>query len=1767
MKMNPTFTARPLALALLHVFGATALLAAPLAHATPQGGTVTSGQASIRQGGNLTTVTQGSQRAVIDWRSFNVGAQETVNFIQPNTSAAVLNRVTGNDPSAIFGRITANGQVYLINPNGILFGRTAQVDVGALTASTSNVGNADFMAGRLNFSEPGKAGARVENEGRITVADGGFVALAGRQVANSGVISARLGKVALAAGDAFVLDLYGDRLVNLVVDPAALATLTDAGGQPLAASVNHSGEIVAAGGRVELSVATVKRLVDNLVNVSGVVRATSFTSAPGVISLHGDANTNVAVGGTLDTSGERGGRIEVTGRDVSVQSGAVLAATGGQGSIAVGGDWQGRGPLAHADTVTVAQGAVLDAGGGAQGQGGTVVLWSGKDTQFGGRISVAGGTHGGDAGQAEVSSKGRLGFLGDVDLFAAKGKQGSLLLDPFDLTIGTVTSGDSQISADQLRYLLVRGGNVSLSADHDVTVDAEVNALVTGGTGTAGGGLTLTAGNNLTVNQNIVLNDGALSLTATSGALTQAAGTVLYTGSGNATLRGGSAVDLGQLAVGGAVDIRSGGTLDVRNAIVSASANGTAAPVASLNVEGVGAVTLNGALVQGDASVRSTVAGVSLAGAVVRSVGGNVDVNAATTIGSSAANVGLMAAGTLAATAGQGIDLGVVMSDGTATLDAGGAVTVRQAVTGASAGATQGLQVEAGGAVSLAGANAGAGGIGVTAAGDITSQGADAAQGGLVSAGTTTLHSTAGRVGTSTNSLRVQSTGNIDVAGQAGVHATTVLGAGTIALGSAAGTVTVTQAIAAQAGAVGEATTARPTSVIVSGRDGVDVAGAVAGTGGIAFTSSAGAVTVRNSLFSQGTVTVQSQGALNVLDGAGLVTSPTDGAAGRVALTSTAGTVTLGNAGIRTEGGNVAIAGQTGVQLNGDVQVRGGAISVASAGGAVRALAADSGNDPAANATLDAGTDAVRSTLTVSAAGDVELGELIAYNSIDIGSTNGNVVLRRGLGGNASGTFAGNPVLLNTGYVDYARGYLSQYRPNVGRLTITAGNGSVELNGLNLDGNANAGDTTTGLSITAGRRIVSNREIAVNKGDIVLTGGSTQATDGVYLGNSVYSRGFDSVGADGVRGGSDDVKVGYGIRIAGRVLGLFDNTVEMAQLPVNTFIAGWYESVNGNPVLHQYRTDAAGFVVDTAGLRVRNPDGSFQLVGMLPGSAETAADLAVFNVDANQVIVAGNPNAGVDVVSVRGAPAVADAQGRAQLMLQEVAKIEVANNVANYQDVANAGTLVAATSGTAANRLVQVNTTTIAGVANHTPQTAMRLGDPAPVLTAPSQAPIVSAPTQAGVVAATRGIGLKLLGFRETGDVSSGVWGSTIDLISAGGGDPFFFRFDGASFQALSMTNLPSTAPVDGRFTVTVPALATRTYVVGGSTVTQFVQLPPNSGTVTHHFRIVPSTNGGPDTAVLESITPNNVNLSSLSATAPAGATQVSAWTATGWHNTNETATLRIDAPSLVNAGTANGVRVTASLYPATGTPLLTGAALSPTFLQQTPDRTQPAIALDPVLLNPIGGIPQTFYLSGVQSDALSSVTAAARAGTRVFVYDGVINTSNGAAITDSNTGVAIPGLGGIPGFNNSTVGFAGVGAGFGSLAGGTAGSTGVGGSSGQGAGGVSIPGGQTGTGTAPPPPPSTTTATFDDRTAQDAATDGLNVAGGPGLPDLVFGVRPAAEADFGRGASVQGSAINVFKRRYRLATAPSGTVCAPDSVQPTAPADGQAARECPAGK
>ena len=252
-------------------------------NARPLGGQVVAGNAAISNTPSATTIDQSSSRAAIDWQSFNVGRAQSVEFHQPSASAVVLNRVTGPDPSAIAGRIDANGQVIITNPAGVVFSRGSQVNAQSLVVSAAGITNANLMAGRAVFDQVAHANARIENAGTITVRQAGLAAMVAPSVANSGVINARLGRVVLAGAMTHTLDLYGDGLVSLDVGSQVRQVPAGPDGKPVAALVTNTGTIMADGGTVQLTAAAADGLIQNVVDAGGTVRANSVGARTGSV--------------------------------------------------------------------------------------------------------------------------------------------------------------------------------------------------------------------------------------------------------------------------------------------------------------------------------------------------------------------------------------------------------------------------------------------------------------------------------------------------------------------------------------------------------------------------------------------------------------------------------------------------------------------------------------------------------------------------------------------------------------------------------------------------------------------------------------------------------------------------------------------------------------------------------------------------------------------------------------------------------------------------------------------------------------------------------------------------------------------------------------------------------------------------------------------------------------------------------------------------------------------------------------------------------------------------------------------------------------------------------------------------------------------------------------------------------------------------------------------------------------------------------------------
>jgi filamentous hemagglutinin family protein len=422
------------------------LLGGHAATAGPEGGQVVNGVGSITQtDASSTLISQGSDRLGINWQSFNVAEHESVRFEQPSSTSIALNRIFDQNPSQILGALDANGHVFLINPNGMVFGEGAQINVAGLVASSLDLSQEDFAAANFKFTGNDAAGL-VVNRGLIQAATGGSVTLLGGSVANEGVIIAELGQVNLAAGARASLDFTGDGLLFFEVDGALLANNTGAD-----AAVSNSGTIQANGGSVLLTAAAARGVFSQVVNNQGLVSATRIENHGGVIRLVGNGG-DVLTSGTLDASGQggAGGTVQVLGDRVGLTGSAVVDVSGdtGGGSAQIGGGFQGADPnVKNAEATFVGANTTIDASAGGVGNGGDVVVWADGITRFNGKIDARGGAVQGDGGSVEVSGKETLLYRGQVDARAVNGQIGTLLLDPLDIEIhgGANVAGDQAI--------------------------------------------------------------------------------------------------------------------------------------------------------------------------------------------------------------------------------------------------------------------------------------------------------------------------------------------------------------------------------------------------------------------------------------------------------------------------------------------------------------------------------------------------------------------------------------------------------------------------------------------------------------------------------------------------------------------------------------------------------------------------------------------------------------------------------------------------------------------------------------------------------------------------------------------------------------------------------------------------------------------------------------------------------------------------------------------------------------------------------------------------------------------------------------------------------------------------------------------------------------------------------------------------------------------------------------------------------------------------
>ena len=1053
--------ALPLTLSLLlcgALAGAPADAAVIPSTTTPTGGTIVGGAASIVQDGANVVINQTSNKLVLNWQTFNIGQDASVLFNQPGTSSVALNRILDQNPSQIFGQISSNGQVFLINTHGIIFGASAKVNVGGLVASTLDLTPSDFLSDHFNLNAVGGS-AGIVNHGTIAAASGGSVSLIGGSVVNDGVILANYGRINLDGADHAVLDFDGNGLINVQIT-GELKQRLDA-----KAAVSNAGTLQAEGGTVVLQAAAARDLFTNLVNNSGVIDAGGISHDGGVVRLVARGGDTVN-SGSIDVTGMHGGSAQLlSDGDVTVTGKIDASGTLGGGSIRVGGGARGGEGLLHAATTHIGADAALVADATGSGNGGSIAVWGDRSSEIAGQFSARGGTLGGDGGLVETSAEHvAIADTTRVDTRAPAGNSGEWLIDPrnFDIAAsgGDITGAalSSSLATTDVTILSSDGsGPKSASGDINVSDDVSWSAHK----------LTLTAVNDVNITATMTAS-GTAALTVSP------AGGAINIGSGGKLVLSGS----GAMALAGVLN--DAGTFDI---------SGLASGITLTSLAGAGHVLLGGNLTLSDASgtFSGDIAGnggLVLGGGTETLSGtntykGGTVLNGGTLKVSSDANLGDAAGGlifnggtlfnTAAFSTGRGIKL-----QGNGTLQTGANLTVSGVISGS-------------------------GNLGKTGTGKLTLTGVNTYTGGTgISAGTLALSGS----GSLAASSGIAADGTFDISGTtAGATIASLTGAGTVSLGSQ--TLTLSNASGTFSGVMGGSggLTLAAGQEILSGAntytgDTVIDAGTLALSGSGSVATSHG-VAVDGTLDISGSTsgaTIQSltgTGAVK-LGGKALTLANASGSFGGIisgtgSLVLAAGNQTLG--GTNTYSGGTTVNGGTlAVSSNANLGAASGALTLD--GGTLENTASLALNRTlklgASGGTLltDAGTRLTLAGMTSGSGGLTQsgAGSLILAGDVSTGGDqayNGNVLL-----GNDVSLTSSNGSVRFSSTVDNADA-------TARALTVNAGNGSISFGGA-VGGGANGSlaslATTSKLFGAQALSIAGGLSVTTTAGDIVQGG-------------------------------------------------------------------------------------------------------------------------------------------------------------------------------------------------------------------------------------------------------------------------------------------------------------------------------------------------------------------------------------------------------------------------------------------------------------------------------------------------------------------------------------------------------------------------------------------------------------------------------------------------------------------------------------------------------
>lgn len=1192
------------------------------ASALPTGGHISAGLGNISQQGNTMTITQSTDRLAATWNTFNIGSNASVNVLQPNSSSVMLNRVTSGDASQIFGQLNANGQVYLINPSGILFGQGASVNVGGLVASTLNMSDANFMAGKNSFDLEGGTGS-VVNQGNITAADGGHVALLGAQVRNEGNIVARLGSVVLAAGEKMTVDFNGDGLINVEVSNATLN-----------ASVVNQGLLQAGGGTVIMTARATDAMLSNVVNNSGVVEATSLQNHHGVIVLDGGQSGVVANSGTLNVSGtgtgQAGGTIKALGQYVGLYDGTRINASGdaGGGTVLVGGNFQGSGTEHQADAVYMAADATIRADAARSGNGGSVVLWSTGSTRFAGDISAQGSSTG--IGGAVETSGHDLEVNGLVHVGAASGRGGDWLIDPYNINITTPANAGGATTTSPFTSAGSSSSNLS-SATLNASLSEGANVRVyTSGTGTSGdinvqdnvravGNATLT----LQAHRNIIMTNHSISNADGKSLNVSLFSNFNNSGNGSISLSNSTiSTNGGFLTMSGGLDPTTGSASTILN-----STSGISIAKGSVLSTNGGDITLRGAI---GPTATSNSSAVQISNSTIDAGGGNITIlaNQASATGSGDAFV--LTTGSSVVTNGSGAIAitGTNMGDGNGTRISGSTIDA------------------GGGNITMLGTEALASGKGdavvLTAGSNVLTNGS----GSITITGTNMGNGNGTRIFSTNNTVAATGSGNVTVSGNAksgyGVLVCSTGAASSQTITTGSGNLTV------KANSDGFAGSGRGVYLAAS-NDGAVTLNATAG----------GDITVAGASTGSYGTSFNSTGAgsqINVVTSGDITISGNTSGGATPAL----GLISAGDGSASAPGSRINIASTTGnVTLNANNTV------VNTTTGSFKALSLDVGGKYASvSITTQSGNVSLNGT-SYSGRG-VDIAPSAQNAVVNIGATSGNVFIN----GNSTSSFGGYGIFFNSTHgatgvnVTTVSGDITLRGDSIGTSdaialggdsTASVNNISSQGGNITLNGNfhsPNAPELDHGIALLN----ATNKIGTTGSGNVTLIGNAADQGDGISFysgGNALVSVENGALSLTGSSVYGDGISILTGINV---LAATGSGSVSLTGTSVTGGGITIYPSNNASAAIiatHSGKlsltgtsgsgSGAAGITIHSpssgpaAGVNILSAGGDIALTGTANGSGDGIAFIGSSTSGYNTVATIGQGNMMVKATSNGGA--------------------------------------------------------------------------------------------------------------------------------------------------------------------------------------------------------------------------------------------------------------------------------------------------------------------------------------------------------------------------------------------------------------------------------------------------------------------------------------------------------------------------------------------------